>query len=288
MTTIVQTKDLGKQYGKRWALENLNLTIAKGEIVGFIGPNGAGKTTLISLLAGLMRPTTGTLHIATNRVGIVSDRFGCIPHLSGLANLELLADIQNRQPAGGVAACLSAVGLDPKDKRPVKAYSLGMQQRLMIAQAMIVEPELLLLDEPTNGLDPEGIVLLRAWLQQLSEKGVAIFLASHLLTEIEKLCRRVILVNHGKVLKEFHLDDPRTPDVGIVFSTRADYEKFVALGAYPFVDVAEGKPEQPHVRIAQMDELMPLMERLVSERIAVEEIGKQKLSLERAFLELLK
>jgi hypothetical protein len=84
------------------------------------------------------------------------------------------------------------------------------------------------------------------------------------------------------------LDDPRVPDVGIVFSTRADYEKFVALGAYPFVDVPEGKPEQPHIRIAEMDDLMPLMERLVAEHIAVEEIGKQKLSLERAFLELLK
>lgn len=288
MTTIVRVEKLGKQYGKRWALENLDLTIAKGEVVGFIGPNGAGKSTLISLLAGLMRPTTGTLHIATERVGIVSDRFGCIPHLSGLANLELLADIQNRIPVGGVAACLSAVGLDPKDKRPVKAYSLGMQQRLMIAQAMLVEPELILLDEPTNGLDPEGIVLLRAWLQQMAEQGTAVFLASHLLTEIEKLCRRVIFVNQGKVLKEFHLDEPGTPDVGITFSTRHDYEKFVALGAYPFVNVPEGKPEQPQVRIANLEQILPLMEKLVAERIDVDEVGKQKLSLERAFLELLK
>jgi ABC-type multidrug transport system ATPase subunit len=288
MTAVVQTKDLGKRYGKRWALENIQLTIEKGEIVGFIGPNGAGKTTLISLLAGLMRPTTGTVHVGTDRVGIVSDRFGCIPHLSGRANLELLADIQNRQPAGGIAKCLSAVGLDPNDKRPVKSYSLGMQQRLMIAQAMIVEPELLLLDEPTNGLDPEGIVLLRKWLLELSEKGVAIFLASHLLTEVEKLCRRVILVNHGKILKEFRLDDTRTPDVGIVFASRRDYEKFRELEAYAIIDVDADKPDQPRIRIPGVDDLLPLMERIVTERIAVEEIGRQRISLERAFLELLK
>ena len=249
MTAVVQTSKLGKQYGKRWALENLDLTINKGEIVGFIGPNGAGKTTLISLLAGLMRPSSGTVHVATDRVGIVSDRFGCIPHLSGRANLELLADIQNRQPAEGIAGCLSAVGLDPKDKRPVKSYSLGMQQRLMIAQAMLVEPELLLLDEPTNGLDPEGIVLLRNWLQALASKGVAIFLASHLLTEVEKLCRRVLLVNHGKVLKEIQLENTGTPDIGIVFSTKRDYENFRELGAYAFVDVEADKSEQPRICI---------------------------------------
>ncbi|MBK9265819.1 MAG: ABC transporter ATP-binding protein [Polyangiaceae bacterium] len=289
MTAVVQTGGLGKRYGKRWALENIELSIEKGEIVGFIGPNGAGKTTLISILAGLMRPSAGTVHVATDRIGVISDRFGCIPHLSGRANLELLADIQNRQPSGGIAQCLSAVGLDPNDKRPVKSYSLGMQQRLMIAQAMIVEPELLLLDEPTNGLDPEGIVLLRKWLLELSEKGVAIFLASHLLTEVEKLCRRVILVNHGKILKEIRLDDTGTPDVGIVFSSRADYDRFKNLGTYEFLDdVNEGKSEQPRIRIAGVDDLMPLMECIVAERIAVEEIGRQRLSLERAFLELLK
>lgn len=288
MTAIVQTKSLGKQYGKRWALENIDLTIDKGEIVGFIGPNGAGKTTLISLLAGLARPTTGTVRIATDRIGIVSDRFGCIPHLSGRANLELLADIQNRKPAQGVAACLSAVGLDPKDKRPVKSYSLGMQQRLMIAQAMLVEPALLLLDEPTNGLDPEGIVLLRKWLLDLSAQGVAIFLASHLLTEVEKLCRRVLLVNHGKVLKEIRLDDTATPDVGIVFSTKSDYKRFRYLGGYEVIDMEAEKPEQPRVRIPGVDDLMVLMERIVTERISVEEIGRQRISLERAFLELFK
>ncbi len=288
MTAVVHTKDLGKRYGKRAALDGIDLTIEKGEIIGFIGPNGAGKSTLISILAGLMRPTSGTFHIATNRIAVISDRFGCIPHLSGLANLELLADIQNHRPATGIAHCLSAVGLDPKDKRPIKAYSLGMQQRLMIAQAMLVEPELLLLDEPTNGLDPEGIVLLRKWLLELSEKGVAIFLASHLLTEVEKLCRRVILVNHGKILKTISLEESGTPDVGIVFSGRADYEKFKALGAYEFVDVDEGKPEHPRIRIANVVDLMALIERIVAERIVVEEIGRQRISLERAFLELFK
>lgn len=288
MKAVVQTSQLGKQYGKRWALENLDLTLHQGEIVGFIGPNGAGKTTLIGLLSGLMRPTTGTIQVNTDRVAIVSDRFGCLPHLSGKANLELLADIQNRQPAAGIASCLTAVGLDPNDKRPVKMYSLGMQQRLMIAQAMIVEPELLLLDEPTNGLDPEGIVLLRNWLQELASKGVAIFLASHLLTEIEKLCKRVLLVNHGKVLKEFRMDDPRTPDVGIVFSTRDDYDKFKTLGVFSFEDDADGNHDHPAIRISELKDLLPLLEHLAHEKIAVEEVGKQKISLERVFLELLK
>lgn len=288
MTAVVRTENLGKHYGKRAALDGISLTIEQGEILGFIGPNGAGKSTLVSILAGLMRPTSGTVHVATDRIAVISDRFGCIPHLSGLANLELLADIQNHRPASGVAHCLTAVGLDPNDKRPIKAYSLGMQQRLMMAQAMLVEPELLLLDEPTNGLDPEGIVLLRKWLLELSDKGVAVFLASHLLTEVEKLCNRVILVNHGKILKEISLQETGTPDVGIVFSSRGDYEKFKALGLHDFVDVAEGKPEQPRIRISNVVDLMALMERIVAERIVVEEIGRQGISLERAFLELFK
>lgn len=288
MTVVVQTSKLGKQYGKRWALENLDLTLTKGEIVGFIGPNGAGKTTLISLLAGLMQPTTGTVKVHTQRVAIVSDRLGCIPHLSGLANLELLADIQNRQPAEGISHCLTAVGLDPKDKRPVKSYSLGMQQRLMIAQAKLVEPELLLLDEPTNGLDPEGIVLLRNWLQDLAHNGVAIFLASHLLTEIEKLCKRVLFVNHGKVLKEISLVKTGTPDIEIVFSTRYDYEDFRKLEAYAFVDVDPEKTLRPRIRIPGVEDIQPLLELIVHNRIAIEEIGRHRISLERAFLELLK
>lgn len=294
MSPVVKTVGLGKRYGKRWALRDVHLAIDRGEILGFIGPNGAGKTTLLALLCGLSRPSEGAIEIGPDvRIGLVSDQCGFIPHLSGRRNLELLAQIQARRAASGVTGCLEAVRLDPSDRRPVEAYSLGMRQRLLIAQALLVEPELLLLDEPTNGLDPDGIVLLRELLAGLSGAGVAVLLASHLLTEVERLCERVLFVNHGKVLRELDRREEGPADIHVVFSSRDDFERFRRHGAYSILAIDEGGDavggrDRPGVRLAPEVDMMDLMELLVKERIAADEVARRRPSLEDAFLSLLR
>jgi ABC-type multidrug transport system ATPase subunit len=294
MSPVVHAAGLGKRYGKQWALKDIDLAIARGEILGFIGPNGAGKTTLLSLLCGLSRPSEGTIEIRPEvRIGLVSDQCGFISHLSGRRNLELLAQIQARRPAKGVDGCLEAVKLDPADRRPVEAYSLGMKQRLLIAQALLVEPDLLLLDEPTNGLDPDGIVLLRKLLAGLAEAGVAILLASHLLTEVERLCKRVLFVNHGKILREMDRSAEGPADLHVVFANRDDLERFRRHASYSILEATDGGEggdggERPRIRLAPEVDMLELLAFLVEQRIAVEEVARRRPSLEDAFLTLLR
>jgi ABC-type multidrug transport system ATPase subunit len=293
MSFVVKTHGLGKRYKKQWALRDIHLSIAPGEILGFIGPNGAGKTTLISLLCGLARPSEGTVELRPGaRVGLVSDQGGFIPHLSGRRNLELLAQIQGRQPPIGITGCLEAVKLDPADKRPVEAYSLGMRQRLMIAQALLVEPDLLLLDEPTNGLDPDGIVLLRKLLSGLLGQGVAILLASHLLTEVERLCKRVLFVQQGRILKELDRHENGPAEIRVTFAGRGDFDRFLAHGRYSPLRKEQGGDESdghenPRVHLAPDVDMMELLAFLVEQHIAVDEVGRRRASLEDAFLGLL-
>jgi ABC-2 type transport system ATP-binding protein len=208
---VASLRGVGKRYGRRHALRQVDLTISAGEIVGFIGPNGAGKTTLIKLMAGLSRASEGEIIIlgqdmrhravTPDGIGLVVEQPSFVPYLSGMRNLELLASIRGVAEREAIVAALAAVGLKPEDRRPTRAYSQGMRQRLGLAQALMEGPRFLLLDEPTNGLDPAGVIELRGMLRELADTGTAIFMASHLLTEVERICDRVLLVNSGQILK---------------------------------------------------------------------------------------
>ncbi|MBT9150967.1 MAG: putative ABC transporter ATP-binding protein YxlF [candidate division WS2 bacterium] len=175
-----------------------------------VGPNGAGKTTLLKMITGLVRPTSGTVAVmnhnpgsqtgALSSIGLVIENPPSIEHLSGLRNLQLLASIKNQVATSEMVSALKQVGLNPEDRRPVKKYSLGMKQRLALAQAIMEKPQLLLLDEPTNGLDPQGVADIRNFLLQLKEQGVSILLASHLLTEVERICDEVAIIKNGEIV----------------------------------------------------------------------------------------
>jgi ABC-2 type transport system ATP-binding protein len=212
-SAVVVAEELGRRYGRQWALRDVDLKVAGGEILGFIGPNGAGKTTFLKLLAGLTRPSAGRVEVlgddpaqhVPEGLGLVAEHMGLVPSLSARRNLQLIAAIRRRATDDDIDRTLQRVGLDPANRKPVRGFSLGMRQRLLLAQALMERPQLLLLDEPTNGLDPEGIVALRELLRRLaSEDGVTIVLASHLLTEVERVCDRVLLVARGVVRR--HLD----------------------------------------------------------------------------------
>jgi ABC-2 type transport system ATP-binding protein len=213
---LARARGLGRRYGEQWALRDLDVDLAAGEILGFIGPNGAGKSTFVKLLAGLTRPTAGSVEVlgsdplrhAPERLGLVSEEMGLVPGLSARRNLRLVARIRGIASDADVDDALKTVGLDAASSKPVRSFSHGMRQRLLLAQALMERPQVLLLDEPTNGLDPEAIIALRELLRRLAdEDGVAVVLASHLLTEVERVCDRVLLVTRGTVRRSLNLRD---------------------------------------------------------------------------------
>lgn len=208
---IIQTHSLNFQYSKhKKVLENISIHVPKGSIYGFLGPNGAGKSTTMRLLTGIIpeqgnaiklfnQPLQEQLPMVFAKIGSLVESPALYLHLSGIDNLKYIAKLRNI-PEEKIHETLELVDLSRDGKRKAKQYSLGMKQRLAIAMALLSEPELLLLDEPVNGLDPNGIIDIRKLLIKLNkEKGVTIFVSSHLLSEIEKMCTHVGIINKGKL-----------------------------------------------------------------------------------------
>ena len=211
---MIRTHDLVKRYGGLTAVDGVDLDVREGDRYGFLGPNGSGKTTTVRMLLGLVLPTSGTVELLGERklkgvlphVGALVEGPAAYGHLSGRANLRL-ADAAGpggrlRTRRARVEEVLEQVGLAGIDRRPVKAYSLGMRQRLGLAAALLRKPRLLVLDEPTNGLDPQGIREIRDLLLALNEAGTTVFLSSHLLSEIEALCTRVGVLDRGRLVAQ--------------------------------------------------------------------------------------
>ena len=221
---MITTTALTKRYGRITAVNAVDLDVREGDRYGLLGPNGSGKTTLLRLVLGLVYATSGDIELMGHRVprqlGQVLPHVGAIVegpsaygHLSGRANLALLdAAGPLGGPHGGrrtrrsrISAALDRVGLGGIDDRPVKAYSLGMRQRLGLAGALLREPRLLVLDEPTNGLDPQGIREVRDLLHELNAAGTTVFLSSHQLAEVEQLCTRIGIVDRGAMVLQSDL-----------------------------------------------------------------------------------
>ena len=200
MPDALAVRDLRKRYGSTEALKGVDLTLGEGELVGLRGPNGAGKSTLVKIACGLVRPTSGSVHVG-GALGYLAELFRFPDWLSAD---ELLVLHQKLASSDGGAAerreLLDMVGLGEVTDRRVGAMSKGMQQRLGIAQALIGSPKLLLLDEPTSALDPAGRRTVRELLERLRERGVAVLLNSHLLSEVELVCDRVAIIARGEVV----------------------------------------------------------------------------------------
>jgi ABC-type multidrug transport system ATPase subunit len=209
----VATSGLVKRYSGRPALQGLDLAVPRGVVYGFLGPNGSGKTTTLRLLVGLLRPDAGTMTILGQpytwsdrrrlfRVGALIEQPSFYPYLSGRDNLRVLAATGAPTPRHRVDEALDLVGLRDRARDKVQTYSLGMRQRLGIAGALLSDPELLFLDEPANGLDPGGIVAMRAMLRGLAERGKTVFVSSHILPEVELLADLVGIVDRGRLVRE--------------------------------------------------------------------------------------
>lgn len=204
----IKAQDLTKRYGKHFAVNKVSFEIGQGEIVGFLGPNGAGKTTTLRILAGLVRPTKGKSFILGKRtpgpslreIGTMIEEPSFYSYMTGKNNLKHSALLHGGVNLKQIDKVLHFVNMEKAAKKKVKAYSQGMRQRLGLARALLWDPNILLLDEPTNGLDPVGIAEVRESLRATAELGATILISSHILAELEKLVKRVLVIERGKLL----------------------------------------------------------------------------------------
>lgn len=208
----MSVEGLRKVIGKKEIIKGINFDLKKGEVFGFLGPNGAGKTTTIRMLVGLIKPTAGSIHICGYNVAKqftkAMENLGCIvenpemyPYLTGWENLEHFAVMLPNVDEERIHYVIDLVGMKERIHDKVKTYSLGMRQRLGIAQALLGHPKVLILDEPTNGLDPSGIRDMRKFIRYLAEEeGLSVLVSSHLLSEIQLMCDRVAIISKGKII----------------------------------------------------------------------------------------
>jgi ABC-type multidrug transport system ATPase subunit len=301
---VILTRGLTKRYGRLTAVDGVDLEVPAGERYGFLGPNGSGKTTTVRMLLGLVYATSGSIELLGRpvprglravlpRVGSLVEGPAAYPHLSAAANLALM-DAAAPWPASGpgrrprqvgrdrrrrVHEALETVGLAGVGRRPVKAFSLGMRQRLGIASALLRRPELLVLDEPTNGLDPQGIIEVRDLLIRLNESGTTVFLSSHVLAEVEALCTRVGIMDRGRLVAQESLDALRGPTGRVLI----ELDDASAARA-----VLDGQVESARGRELTVRDL-PVAEvtrRLVGAGLAVHEARAERRTLEDVVLSL--
>lgn len=217
---ILQTLNLSKKFGKKWAVRGINLTVYKGDIFGFLGPNGAGKSTTIRMIIGLIFPTSGDIYINNQNyhhqhpqrrkiIRALVEEPNFYEYLSGLDNLKILARLSGKNvKKETIENSLKKVGLFSRRFDKVGAYSRGMKQRLGIAQALMDKPEFIILDEPTTGLDPHGIKEIRTLIQRLNTtENITFLISSHILQEIEKTCNRMAIVQEGNLLTQGKMNE---------------------------------------------------------------------------------
>ena len=239
-TYVIETSNLTKKFGKFLAVNSIDLQVPKGGIYGFLGPNGAGKSTTIRMLLGLMKETQGQVKVfgksikedrlaILKRVGSMVETPSYYGHLTAYENLEVSRKILGVEKKE-INRVLEIVKLMDVQHKAVKKFSLGMKQRLGIAQALLGNPELLILDEPTNGLDPSGIIEMRELIKSFPEKyGITVLISSHILSEIELIATHVGIINKGKLLFQGTMDDLRAKqkaEIQLEVEPRADAEAY--------------------------------------------------------------
>lgn len=249
----VQLENITKIIGKKTIINNISFDIYPGEVFGFLGPNGAGKTTTIRMLVGLIKPTSGKIHVcgfdvrkqfvqAMQRLGSIVENPELYKYLSGRENLQMFARMLPDVEEERIQEVIDLVDLTARIDDQVRTYSLGMRQRLGIAQALLGRPDVLILDEPTNGLDPMGIKDLRLFIRKLvDETGLSVLVSSHILSEIELLADRVAIMSHGKIVKVGSVSDL----VGAL-SAGVDWRVSDSLRALAILQ------ESPHVQAAEL------------------------------------
>ncbi len=293
---MIELDGVVKTYGRTTALAGLSLSVGRGELVGLLGANGAGKTTTIKILLGLARPTSGSGRVlgaplgdraARARIGYLPELFRYQPWLHAREVLELhaeLARIAPRARPAAVTQALDRVGLTDRADDPVSGFSKGMQQRLGLGVALLGDPDLILLDEPTSALDPVGRSEVRSIVRAARDRSATIILNSHLLTEVERVCDRVIILDHGRTIASGSLDEVvASPGVRLRLADAGDRARSVAAAFGPVTidgDWLTVRPLAP-------ERIPDLVAAIVAAGGRIHAVEPGRGSLEARFLELL-
>ncbi|MEM7308814.1 MAG: ABC transporter ATP-binding protein [Planctomycetota bacterium] len=305
--TIISVRDLNKVYGQRRllkflgqgfrALKGVSLEVGRGSVFGLLGPNGAGKTTLIKILLGLVRGAEGHAQVfglsagdprARRRVGYLPEAHRLPTYLTGRQVLTLYGMLSGREKSWleeRMPAWLDRVGMADSADRKIREYSKGMQQRIGLAQALIHEPELVFLDEPTDGIDPKGRAVIRGIIAELKDRGVTVFINSHLLMEVEMICDRVVIMDQGRIIREGTIDE-MTPKTGAV---RFDVNPIPDDLGQMFDLSGTGESDDKGFELTVNDgEIDAVIDKLRARGISIQGIYPRKLTLEESFIDVVK
>ncbi|MBQ2835857.1 MAG: ABC transporter ATP-binding protein [Clostridia bacterium] len=290
---ILKCNDLHKKIRKKQILKGISLEVQRGEIVGFIGPNGAGKTTTIKLILGLQKITKGSVIIngydikkdfvnAIKNVGTIVENPDLYMYMSGYNNLKLSQNYYDKITDDRISEVVKLVGLEKRIYDKVSKYSLGMRQRLGIAQAILHKPNLLILDEPTNGLDPEGIIDIRNLLKKLAyEEKIGILVSSHNLSELENMCDKVCIIKNGIIVEETDIEKLKNETMKECYIFEVDDSsklKNIIKNQYIILD-------NKHIKIYINKEELPIITKeLEKNELIIYTITKKEIKLEDVFL----
>ena len=297
-TSVLQVKNLTKIYGKRKAVDDISFDIFEGEIFGFLGPNGAGKTTTIKLIAGLAKATSGDIVIcgyslkkkfekAIANIGGVIENPILYKEYTGMENLKYYAGLYPKITQQRINDIVELVGLADRINDKVKTYSLGMKQRLGIAQALLHNPKLLILDEPTNGLDPNGVLEMRNFLKKLAHaQGISILISSHILAEMQLMCDTIAIMNNGKIIELKTVDQITNSETEPKIEISVNFPNYAGkllINKYNFehIDIVKNKITVP----LSKDKIPAIIQLLVVNGIDIYSIGAVSKTLEEVFLE---
>lgn len=291
---ILKCNDLHKKFGKKEILKGISLELYEGDILGFIGPNGAGKTTIIKLILGLQNITNGTVEInghdiktdfvdAIERVGAIVENPDFYMYLSGRKNLEIAANMYKDVNKERIDEVVKLVGLENRINDKVSKYSLGMRQRLGIAEALLHNPNLLILDEPTNGLDPEGIKDLRDMLKNLSQnKNIAIFISSHILSELDNFCNKISIIKNGELVETSEMNELKHSTHITKYIVEVNNTNIIKNLESEKIRVLD---ETTFEIECNKEEISKLIAYLVNNNVSIYSAGESTITLEDAFLQ---
>jgi ABC-2 type transport system ATP-binding protein len=285
---------LTKRYAQRIIVDGLDLTVHSGEVFGFLGPNGAGKTTTISMILGLITPDAGQVEIlgsnvtagavaGLRQVGAIIETPANYPYLSAIDNLRILGGARGSVSPSRFAQVLDLVGLNGYERHRVSTFSLGMKQRLGLAGALLHDPALLILDEPSNGLDPAGIVQMRALILRLAREGKTIVLCSHLLAEVQQVCDRVVILANGRTIAQGEVATLLRQGMQIVLRVDDPRRGEAILCQAPWIESVTREGDT--ILLTMADDHTPTLGRFLAEHgLVVLEMRRRERDLEQFFL----
>lgn len=295
MPEILQINGLTKQFGRIRAVDDLHLTVNKGEVFGLLGPNGSGKTTTLGMVLGLVNPTGGDFkwfgqppqHVSRQKIGATLEHPVFYPYLSAEKNLRIIARIR-RTGFGNLDKVLKLVELYQRKDDKFRTYSLGMKQRLAIASTILGNPEVLIFDEPTNGLDPQGIAEIRNLINRIAGEGITILLASHLLDEVQKTCTHLAVLKNGKNLFAGSVQEALRETVSMELAS--NNLEILAMALKGLACVTSVSKEGALLVASTTPETGPgdINEMLIEKGIVLTHLNLRRKSLEDQFLEILK